>query len=136
MAKQTISQKIDELTTLVCELAKGQVALAQRLDALEGTPKSTKKATPSKGKGKGKTTSSTKKAPKGKGKSVNEVDKAKKNAEARLAYKQDKRTRNCLTKAENRLVAKQMRERGENPADAKAWAKAKAEFIKNNPLTK
>lgn len=60
--------------------------------------------------------------------------KADANAQARLAYKQDKRTRNCLTSAENKLVAKQMREQGLNPSDKKAWEKAKAAYIKANPL--
>ena len=75
---------------------------------------------------------------KGKGKATaNEVDKkakAEATAQARLAYKQDKRTRNCLTKAENKLVAKQMREQGLNPSDKGAWEKAKKAYIKANPL--
>lgn len=75
---------------------------------------------------------------KGKGNAtINAVDKkakAESNAQARLAYKQDKRTRNCLTSAENKLVAKQMREQGLNPSDKKAWEKAKAAYIKANPL--
>ncbi|MBR5250855.1 MAG: hypothetical protein IKV38_02435 [Clostridia bacterium] len=74
----------------------------------------------------------------GKGKATaNEVDKkakAEATAQARLAYKQDKRTRNCLTKAENKLVAKQMREQGLNPSDKGAWEKAKKAYIKANPL--
>ncbi len=85
-----------------------------------------------------KTTSSTKKATtpkkgKGKGNAVSEAKKAEHKA-ATLAYKADKRTRNCLTSKENKLVAKQMREQGLNPADKQAWEKAKKAYIKANPL--
>ena len=74
---------------------------------------------------------------KGKGKApINEVDKkakAEENAKARLAYKQDKRTRNCLTKAENKALAAQMRAKGIEPK-GDAWEKAKKAYIKANPL--
>ena len=74
---------------------------------------------------------------KGKGKAViNEVDKkakAEENAQKRLAYKQDKRTRNCLTKAENKALAAQMRAKGIEPK-GDAWEKAKKAYIKANPL--
>lgn len=74
---------------------------------------------------------------KGKGKApINEVDKkakAEENAKARLAYKQDKRTRNCLTKAENKALAAQLRAKGIEPK-GDAWEKAKKAYIKANPL--
>lgn len=74
---------------------------------------------------------------KGKGKpALNEVEKQAKadaNAQKRLAYKQDKRTRNCLTKAENKALAAQMRAKGIEPK-GEAWEKAKKAFIKANPL--
>jgi hypothetical protein len=73
---------------------------------------------------------------KGKGKPTNEVDKKAKadaNAKARIAYKQDKRTRNCLTKAENKALAAQMRAKGIEPK-GEAWEKAKKAYIKANPL--
>ena len=130
----TLSNQIAELTQSVKTLADGQLALAKRMDALEAKP------VPAKAKAVAtKTTSSTKKAvstkapKKAKGNAVSEAKKAEHKA-ATLAYKADKRTRNCLTSKENKLVAKQMREKGLNPADAKAWAKAKAAYIKANPL--
>lgn len=135
MAKQTITlntlnAKIDGIVDAMSKLVNAQTALTERVNALEGTHKA--KPVSAKAKATAKPTT------KGKGKAtVNEVDKtakAKANAEKRLAYKQDKRSRNMLTKAENKLVAAQMRERGENPADKQAWEKAKKAYIKANPL--
>jgi hypothetical protein len=138
MAKVTlnaISTQIEELTQSVKALANNQLALAKRMDAYEAKPVSASKAKAVVTK----KASSTKKAvttktAKGKGKAtVSEAKKAEHKA-ATLAYKADKRTRNCLTSKENKLVAKQMREQGLNPADKKAWEKAKAAYIKANPL--
>jgi hypothetical protein len=130
-----ISNQIAELTQSVKALADNQLALAKRMDAYEAKPVSASKAKAVATK----KASSTKKAvttktAKGKGKAtVSEAKKAEHKA-ATLAYKADKRTRNCLTSKENKLVAKQMREQGLNPADKKAWEKAKAAYIKTNPL--
>lgn len=143
-----ISNQIAELTQSVTVLASNQQLLAQRMDAYEAklvsTPapaptskKSSKKASSTKKTT--KTTSSTKKAvstkapKKAKGNAVSEAKKAEHKA-ATLAYKADKRSRNMLTSKENKLVAKQMREKGLNPSNTKAWAKAKAAYIKANPL--
>lgn len=115
-AVNALGTKIDEVDKRVSKLENASKPAPAKAKASKAQPKVEKKAT----KGKGKAT-------------VSEAKKAE-NAEKRLAYKQDKRTRNCLTKAENKLVAAQMRANGLNPADKKAWEKAKAAYIKANPL--
>lgn len=113
VAVNGLGAKIDEVDKRVCALENAS-----------------KPATASKAKAKAVATKAPKKA---KGNAVSEAKKAEHKA-ATLAYKADKRTRNCLTSKENKLVAKQMREQGLNPADKKAWEKAKAAYIKANPL--
>lgn len=125
----TLSNQIAELTQSVSVLAQAQATLVQRMDAYEAKPVSAPAKTSKKSAKKAVAT----KATKGKGNAVSEAKKAEHKA-ATLAYKADKRTRNCLTSKENKLVAKQMREQGLNPADKKAWEKAKAAYIKANPL--
>lgn len=116
-AVNALGAKIDEVDKRVIKLENTR----KPVNASKAKPASVK-STPKKGKGKA---------------TVNEVDKqakAQANAEKRLAYKQDKRSRNALTKAENKLVAAQMRAKGQDPSDKQAWEKAKAAYIKANPL--
>ena len=112
------NEKIDALTASVNALVGVLTTQAQPAPAKAKA----KAVAPKKAKGKATVSEADKKA------------KAEKNAQARLAYKADKRTRNMLTKAENKLVAAQMRANGQDPADKKAWEKAKAAYIKANPL--
>lgn len=73
----------------------------------------------------------------GKKPQISEAEKQAKKAEreaAKLAYKQDKRARNCLTSKENKLVAAQMRKEGKDPNNKRQWEAAKRAYIKANPL--
>lgn len=156
MAKITLNDIMATLTQISDEIAKTnkrvlvleKQVMKAKVPAPASARVSTSKAKPAQKKGASKveyelkatangdgcvlmpvTRSTSKKAPKGKG-----ANKADQNAQKRLAYKQDKRSRNMLTSKENKIVASQMRAKGLNPADAKAWAKAKAAYIKANPL--
>ena len=73
----------------------------------------------------------------GKKPQISETEKQAKKAEReakKLAYKQAKRERNCLTSKENKLVAAHMRKEGKNPSDKRQWEAAKRAYIKANPL--
>lgn len=73
----------------------------------------------------------------GKNTQISEAEKQAKRAERevqKLAYKQAKRERNCLTSKENKLVAAKMRKEGKDPSNKKQWEAAKRAYIKANPL--
>lgn len=116
-AVNALGAKIDAVDKRVCALENA----SKPVSASKAKASSTKKAV------------ATKAPKKAKGNAVSEAKKAEHKA-ATLAYKADKRSRNCLTSKENKLVAKQMREQGLNPADKQAWEKAKKAYIKANPL--
>lgn len=127
MARVTLNDVLNAVNVLGAKIDEVDKRVSQLENASKPAPASKAKASSTKKE------TATKAPKKAKGNAVSEAKKAEHKA-ATLAYKADKRTRNCLTSKENKLVAKQMREQGLNPADKKAWEKAKAAYIKANPL--